>query len=135
MIEFIVNGKPSPKHRARHAKSGRVYADPRTGPDEADFLAQALTELPGTRPIEGAVELTCIFHFEPPKSWNSAKRNDALWGRKHHTSKPDLDNLIKHVKDSLNKYFWVDDQQVVSVRAFKAYAPVAHTHVKIREIK
>jgi Holliday junction resolvase RusA-like endonuclease len=39
------------------------------------------------------------------------------------TSKPDLDNIIKNIKDSLNKIVWADDAQVVKyLTCFKKYA-------------
>lgn len=38
-----------------------------------------------------------------------------------HTSRTDLDNLVKMVLDSINEHAYEDDRQVVSVRAIKTY--------------
>ncbi|HHK41746.1 MAG TPA: RusA family crossover junction endodeoxyribonuclease, partial [Planctomycetaceae bacterium] len=39
-----------------------------------------------------------------------------------HTSRPDLDNLVKSTKDALNGLAWRDDSQVVELSAGKCYA-------------
>ena len=36
-------------------------------------------------------------------------------------ARTDLDNLVKLVLDSLNEYAYVDDRQIVSVKAVKEY--------------
>lgn len=57
--------------------------------------------------------------------------------RPAHTVKPDLDKLLRSLKDALTKILWRDDAQVVSVCITKAYAPVtepAHTVIHIIEL-
>ncbi len=39
-----------------------------------------------------------------------------------HTKKPDLDNLIKFVKDCANGVLWHDDSQVNNIQASKLYS-------------
>lgn len=39
------------------------------------------------------------------------------------STRPDLDNLLKTVKDALNGVAWEDDSQVVWVQATKVYGP------------
>lgn len=54
-----------------------------------------------------------------PDSW-AKKKKDAMAG-KPHMSKPDIDNMIKGVFDSVNGLIWVDDNQVFEVNASKVY--------------
>ncbi len=69
---------------------------------------------PGLQPsYEGAIALACVFTFPVPARWNKAKTAAALDGRIYHTSKPDLDNLIKGLKDPLSGVLWPDDRAVV----------------------
>jgi len=51
-----------------------------------------------------------------------------LW---QHTKKPDLDNLIKLIKDACNKIIWKDDAQVVSIFAEKVYSETPRKEVII----
>ncbi len=70
-------------------------------------------------PLDGPVELRVIFMLPRPKRlvW---KRRAML--RIWHTSRPDLDNLVKAVKDALTGIAWRDDCQVVGLSASKCYA-------------
>jgi Holliday junction resolvase RusA-like endonuclease len=55
-----------------------------------------------------------------PDSWSGVKkeRHDGAM----HTSKPDIDNLIKGLFDSFNKIVWKDDNQVYEVHSIKKYS-------------
>jgi Holliday junction resolvase RusA-like endonuclease len=53
----------------------------------------------------------------------------------HHTSTPDVDNLLKFVCDALNGYAWVDDSQIVIKYGEKVYAmDYPKTEITIEEI-
>ncbi len=43
--------------------------------------------------------------------------------QRYHTKRPDLDNLVKSVKDALNGIIWKDDSQVVKLKAEKKFGP------------
>ena len=106
-------GTPKAQPRGRHVKGHVVStADPfvrlwRAG-IEAGVAAAGRVE-----PFAGAVKLTCVFTFAPPKS---APRRVGL----PHTHKPDLDNLEKSLMDALVKAGLVrDDCLFASVAAEK----------------
>lgn len=61
-------------------------------------------------------ELSVTFQMPMPKSWNS-KMKDSMRG-KPHQSKPDCDNMVKAVLDSLVK----EDQVVYKIQAEKYWA-------------
>lgn len=59
----------------------------------------------------GPVELDVAFYVRRPLKLT----------RRCPVVKPDLDNLVKAVKDSLNGIVWKDDCQIVKLSAVKAY--------------
>ena len=71
----------------------------------------------GAALLTGPVKLTVTFFLPRPKSL--PKRT------LHHLKKPDLDKLVRSVKDGLSKVVWEDDSQVVMVVAGKCYAEEA----------
>jgi Holliday junction resolvase RusA-like endonuclease len=64
--------------------------------------------------LAGAVRLTVAFYLPRPASL--PKKVIA------HLKKPDLDKLVRGVKDALTRVVWQDDSQVVEVVASKKYA-------------
>lgn len=80
-------------------------------------------------PAEGPVTLECIFVFPRIGKLKST-------GRTAKTTKPDCDNLIKPVKDSMEKIVFDGDQQVVREVSEKWYAAInEHPHVEITVVQ
>lgn len=52
----------------------------------------------------------------------------------HHTVKPDLDNLIKIVKDALNKLAYEDDCQIMQVTALKRRSAAPGIMITLEEL-
>lgn len=73
----------------------------------------------GAALLEGPVRLMVAFYLPRPKSLPKRVL--------HHTKKPDLDKLVRSVKDGLTRVAWRDDSQVVDVKAIKRYADVGTT--------
>lgn len=67
----------------------------------------------GMPPWRGPVLMTVRAVFPIPPSWAAWKREAAADGLIWHTAKPDLDNIIKLVKDALPGIAYDDDAQVV----------------------
>ncbi|CEG29593.1 RusA family crossover junction endodeoxyribonuclease [Bacillus sp. B-jedd] len=87
----------------------------------------------GTFFTDGPIEVTITFHMPIPASW-SKKRRAAAAGI-YHIKKPDADNLVKGVFDSLNGIIWKDDNQVAKVTATKLYGKTPKIEVFIRELE
>lgn len=121
-IEFTIHAEPVAKARARAGVGGRFYTPKKTSDYEAIVAMHAKQAMKGRSPIESACVLSLVFNMPIPKSWSQKKRAQAISGEIKHTSKPDLDNLIKAVKDGLNGIVWADDAQVVRVVAEKKYS-------------
>ena len=69
--------------------------------------------------LEGPVALEVDFFFQRPQRLVWKKRP---MSRAWHVAKPDLDNTIKAIKDSLKGIIWRDDAQVSQLAACKWYA-------------
>jgi hypothetical protein len=100
-IEFTVTADPRPKGRPRLGRYGNIFTP--------------------KKPIAGAVKLTVTFY---------KKKTKKLVG-KYVTKRPDLDNYLKLIIDSMNEWFWLDDSQIAEIHASKKYGLIACTEVCI----
>lgn len=69
--------------------------------------------------IDGPVSLTIEAAYAPPSSWSKKNRAAAIGTWKE--TKPDLDNIVKLVKDALNGVAYVDDKLVTDLAASKVW--------------
>ena len=112
---FTVYGDPKAKGRPRHSRNGHTFTPKDTVDAENNFRAQAVRFLPkeGLIPAGIPIRLTLLFYMPIPASWSQKKQERASNGLIYPVGRPDLDNLLKLAKDSLNGVFWHDDSQVV----------------------
>lgn len=127
MINIFYSIKPKAAPRPRVTKFG-TYNDPKYTSWKNGLKLLAKTKI--KKPLENDIYLKIDFFFEIPKSWTTAKKENATW----HNTKPDIDNLIKSVMDSFNGVIYKDDGQVVSIQARKQYAPFPGVKIEIEEI-
>lgn len=118
-IEFSVENfdcKPAP--RPRLGKYG-AYLPKEYQADKEFIRAAAASAMVGKNPLAGSVAADIIFRrkFKP----SSRRFGDA-------------DNLLKTVLDSCNGVIYVDDAQVISVRACKVQSEIAGVDVTFSEI-
>jgi len=83
--------------------------------------------------FNGATKLEVTFYMPIPASLSKVKQK-ALNGE-FHIKRPDTDNLLKSVKDSLNGIFYKDDSQICDVVAKKIYSTHPRTEIILKEIK
>ena len=143
-LYFVVPLSPVAKQRARHTKSGHSYT-PKKTVDYENAVAIKARESFNSAGLEGEfskpIELTLDFYLQRPKRLDpdKFKRKKINPEPIPHDKKPDLDNLIKAVKDGINKSgIWTDDKLVWSVKARKRY--VGHKYlpsvtVSIKEVE
>lgn len=55
--------------------------------------------------------------------------------KKHHTQKPDLDNLVKFTLDVLTRSILIDDCYVIDIHATKSFADAAGVIVEIETVE
>jgi Holliday junction resolvase RusA-like endonuclease len=88
----------------------------------------------GAPPLKGAVSFKIAAHFPIAASASQKKREDMLTGEIPMTKKPDLDNVIKACLDGVNEIAFVDDAQVICIKAAKLYSEAPRLEVKIEKI-
>ena len=133
-IFLTIPGKPIAKKRPRFSRVGtfvKTYNCQET--EEGRFLWEVKSQWHG-QPTENPVILTCRFYMPIPKGTSKKKilmmKNNEI----QHTKKPDLDNMIKFLKDCLNTVVWRDDSQVVRISAYKKYSDNPRTEMEIEEV-
>lgn len=137
-IVFIVPGTPSGQKRPRFftGKDGKPHAHKdRKDNSRENLIALSYREEAGDIPPHpGPVGLVVHASYIPPTSWSKKKRQAALNGELFKDTKPDLDNVIKSVKDGLNRIAWLDDKQVVKIAADKKWSEWEQTIVMIERL-
>lgn len=82
--------------------------------------------------LEGAIKLEVTFYMPIPKSLSKIKQEKLLG--QYHIKRPDTDNLLKSIKDSLNEKYYKDDSQICEVVARKIYSKKPRTEFELKEI-
>jgi Holliday junction resolvase RusA-like endonuclease len=118
-LAFTLHISPTGQKRARSravTNGDRVfsmtYKDGKQRREE-DKLVSLLLEHRPSALITGQIFLGVKAYVQIPASKPKRFKADALAGAIRPTTKPDLDNLIKQIKDVCTGIFWVDDRQVV----------------------
>ena len=87
------------------------------------------------RPLfDGPLRVLINAYFSIPASKPAKWRLAALEQKILPTKKPDIDNIIKGVADSLNKVIYVDDTQIVALKAYKFYSDRPRIEIFIRRV-
>lgn len=123
-MSCFVPGVPIPKGSTKafpfKRKNGKlgvtVTADnAKTKPWQAQIASVAVKKLHWSGVVwTGPISLTVCFYLPRPKSLSK--------NINHHLKKPDLDKLLRSVKDALTGIAYADDAQVISTHCTKAYA-------------
>lgn len=133
-IEFYIPGKPIAKKRPRFARRGKfvsTYNPQET--EEGNFrwlAAQKLREFGLNAPIPAGVPIILICTFLMPIPVSKPKKFKE--NPPPHTSTPDVDNLLKFLKDCFNNLAWCDDSQVIQVEASKKYSTEPGTEINLK---
>ena len=125
MISFVIPGKPQPKQRPRVTMKG-TYT-PQATVDYERLVGWQCRSVYKGKPLTTALKLTVRVFFKLPKRTVKEKGD---W----HTNRPDLDNVIKGITDSLNGIAYEDDSQIVKIEATKQWASEDYVIVEIEEV-
>jgi Holliday junction resolvase RusA-like endonuclease len=136
-LTFSVPGEPVAKGRARaFIRGGKIghHTPDKTARYENLVRLVAKQAIGAAKPLEGPISLRCTFWLSVPMSHSNKRRKACLNGSERHCKRPDIDNLLKSVKDGCNGVVWVDDCQVVEVIASKRYGVVARADIEVVRI-
>lgn len=137
MIKIEVLGEPvaqgRPRATTRNGKT-RMY-DPEKSRDYKDYVRLVAAQNAPIKPISGAVRMVLYVYRPIPKSFSKKKREKAVGKELRPTTKPDIDNYVKGIKDALKGIIWNDDSQVVEIIAAKWYSENPGIEIMIEELQ
>tara|TARA_B100001564_G_scaffold3978_2_gene3494 strand:- start:1371 stop:1829 length:459 start_codon:yes stop_codon:yes gene_type:complete len=139
-LTMVIPGEPVSQGRPRFSTHGgyaRAY-DPkksREGKQSVKYFADAAMLDAGIGVLIGPIGMQIQFGIKLPKS---QERKRTPVPRKWRTKKPDLDNMIKLVKDACSGIVFLDDNQIVKMSAEKiqcAQGEAPFTKVRFFELE
>lgn len=122
VLDVFVPGRPAPQGSKRYLGAGRpmIESSKAVEPWRADVRGTVARHHAGP-PLAGAVEVQLGFVLPRPVSTPKRRTPPA-------SKRPDLDKLIRAVLDAITSAgVWVDDSQVVDLRATKRLAEIGET--------
>ena len=134
IYEFEVPGKVIGKGRPRlNSYTGVVYTPTRTKDYESLVEQYFLLKYPRFKALEGRIKVNIIAYFSIPKTTKKSDINEMLENNISPTKKPDIDNIVKSILDSMNKFAFKDDNQITKLEVEKKYSLEDKVYVKIEE--
>lgn len=132
-VFLVIDGEPVGKERPRmNSITKRTYTPNKTR--DYEELIKWLYQSKVKYRFTGYIKMTLRCYYSIAKS-NSKKvkeqkRNDVLRPSK----KPDIDNVVKIIADSLNEIAYKDDTQIVEVVASKYYSDKPRVEVILEDV-
>lgn len=109
--------------------------DPKKSRDYKDYVKLAASEHAPKELLDGPLVMK-VHIFRPiPKAFSKKKALQAEQGLLRPTTKPDVDNYLKGIKDALKNVIWKDDSQIVDVHTAKFYSNRPRVEVSVSEFQ
>ncbi|MGE7621712.1 RusA family crossover junction endodeoxyribonuclease [Viridibacillus sp. NPDC096237] len=123
-ITFEIDGDVQAQQRPKFSRFGKGVSvrDPKESKDYKSFVRLVASEHALDELITEQIILRIDVYRKIPKSFSKKKHLQAVEGELRPTTKPDIDNLVKGIKDGLSKVIWHDDSQVIELVARKFYS-------------
>lgn len=136
-INFTVRGEPKGKGRPRFSRVGnyaRTYTPEETVKYE-DLVKSEYLKQCGRVKFEKGIPLSLNIsaYYTIPKSASMKRKRLMAEGEIRPTKKPDVDNVVKIIADSLNGIAYHDDAQIVDAEIHKFYSEIPRVEVEIQE--
>lgn len=132
-VDFTIDGEPEGKARPRfNTKTGRAYTTDRTRMYE-DYT-KLLYRSQIKHFFEGYIRLTVKAYYKIAKSDSKKIKEQKKANILRPSKKPDIDNVVKLIADSLNDIAYKDDTQIVEMVAEKFYSENPRVEVTIESI-
>ena len=135
-VRFTVLGEPKGKGRPRFStQTGRAFTPKQTVNYETLVHTEYMVQCKGFRfPDDAMLDMRIMAYYGVPKSVSKKKKALMLEGKIRPTKKPDMDNVMKVVADSLNQVAYKDDTQIVDAQCRKFYSVKPRIEVIIKQI-
>ena len=138
-VSFTVLGEPQGKGRPRFTRVGdyvKTYTPDKTAAYENLVKIEYERQCGGKRfQDEQMLDMRIFAYYGIPKSTSKKRRAMMLKGQIRPTKKPDMDNVVKAVADSLNNVAYKDDTQIVDSMVRKFYSDTPRVKVVIQPVK
>ena len=116
IVEGAIRGKQRPMFKT---KNGRAFTPSQTINYE-NWIKQCYIEQ-SNKLLQGPIRARIEIYYSVPKSYSKRKIEAIKDGTDYPMKKPDCDNVVKIVLDSLNKIAYDDDKQVVELTVIKRW--------------
>ena len=134
MFEFEVEGEITGKGRPRvNTYTGHAYTPGKTKDYENLVKQYFKLKYPKYEPLENRVSVKIVAYFSIPKNTSKKMTEKMLDGSVSPTKKPDIDNIVKIVLDTLNKMAFKDDNQITKLEVEKIYSEKERVYIKVEE--
>ena len=136
-VRFEIPGEPKGKGRPRFSNAGKyvkTYTPKETASYENLVRLEYQAQCRGFKFGDGdCLDMRITAYYGIPKSVSKKKRAEMLSHRIRPTKKPDADNVVKIIADSLNAIAYKDDTQVVDCMVRKFFSENPRVVVTIQE--
>ena len=134
-FEFEVIGDIKGKARPRvNNQTCRAYTPTNTKDYEMLVKQYFKVKYPRYIPLENRVKVVIDAKFKIPKTATKKEKELIANGLLSPTKKPDIDNIVKIILDSLNGMAFKDDNQITKIEVEKVYTfDEERVYVKIEE--
>lgn len=137
-VKFTVAGVPQGKGRPRVVRRqgfSRTFTPDETIAYENLIKVEYGIQTNHYKFSDGAfLEMRIDAYYPIPKSASKKRHAMMLSGELLPAKKPDIDNIVKCIADSLNNIAYKDDTQIVVLKCYKHYSDDPCVEVAIKEI-
>ena len=137
-VKFTVMGPPKGKGRPRFQRIGN-FTKVSTPPDTVNYenLVKIEYEMQCDKYYFDMKELgiKITSYYPIAKSTSKKKKEKMLTGEINPTKKPDCDNVLKIIADSLNGIAYHDDAQIIEATIVKRFAEEPRTEIEIYDLE
>ena len=136
-VKCTILGEPKGKGRPRFSRNTGTAITPKdTVNYETLVHMEYLEQCNGFRFEDDAMlDLRIKAYYSIPKSASKKKKAAMLAGEIRPTKKPDMDNVVKIIADSLNQVAYRDDTQVVELQVRKQYSERPRLEICLEELE
>ncbi|MER1958824.1 MAG: RusA family crossover junction endodeoxyribonuclease [Solibacillus sp.] len=134
MIQFTIPGAVQAQERPRFSRAGKGVKthDAPKSRSYKEVVKLVAWENKPQEPILEPIRLEVDVYLMPPKNLHTKPKQALIAsGELRPTKKPDLDNLVKGIKDGCTQIIWHDDAQIVEMVVRKYYSMQPRAEVKV----